>query len=126
MKETSYKIDARIIIAGGRDFHDYEMVKKACDKYTKDKYKSIEIVCGMAKGADTLGKKWGEDNGYDIAKFPADWNKYKNAAGPIRNKQMAEYGNVLIAFWDTKSKGTKNMIDTARDLGLEIVIFKTI
>jgi hypothetical protein len=120
------KIDARIIIAGGRDFFDYDMVKLACDKYTKDRYNSIEVVCGMAKGADASGKKWGEENGYPIKKFPADWNKYKYAAGPIRNKQMAEYGNVLIAFWDLKSKGTKNMIDTARDLGLEIVIFKTV
>lgn len=124
MKENICKIDAKIIIAGGRNFNDYNVVKHVCDKYTKDKYNSIEVVCGMAKGVDLLGKKWGDDNGYNIKEFPANWVKYRSSAGPIRNKQMAEYGNVLIAFWDSNSKGTKNMIDIAKDLGLDIIIFK--
>ena len=48
--------------------------------------------------------------------FPADWDKHGRAAGPIRNKQMADYADVLIAVWDGKSRGTKNMIDEMNKL----------
>jgi len=48
--------------------------------------------------------------------------KYGNAAGPIRNKQMAEYADALVAVWDGKSRGTKNMIDTAISMGLDVKV----
>lgn len=63
----------KIIIAGGRDFSDYDLLCEICDKM---KYKNIEIVCGMARGADMLGYKYAKENGYKIKEFPADWNKY--------------------------------------------------
>lgn len=49
--------------------------------------------------------------------FWADWKTYDRAAGPIRNKEMAEFGDFLLAFWDGKSTGTKNMIDNMKKLG---------
>lgn len=76
-------------------------------------------------GADLLGKKWAILNGVPIKNFPADWDKYGKAAGPIRNAQMAEYADYLIAFWDGKSRGTKNMIETMINLGLhgEVLLY---
>lgn len=59
--------------------------------------------------------------------FPADWDKYGRAAGPIRNKQMLEYileeNPIVAAFWDGKSRGTKNMIDQASKADVECKIF---
>ena len=92
-----------------------------------DKNAPIEIICGMCRGADTLGERFAKENGYPIKYFPADWNKYGKAAGVIRNEEMAKYAaeyededdeGILVAFWDGKSRGTKNMIDNAEKYGL--------
>lgn len=111
----------KVIIAGGRDFEDYNKLCQVCD-YMLSKQSDIEIVSGTANGADTLGEKYAKEKGYPIAKFPADWNKYGKSAGYKRNAKMAEYADALIAFWNGKSKGTKHMIDLANKAKLKIKI----
>ena len=116
----------RIIIAGSRNFTNYQKLKQECDKFLQD-YKNIEIVSGAHyKGADKLGEKYAAEKTIKIIKFPANWLKYGKAAGPKRNKQMAIYAGALIAFWDGKSKGTKNMIQLAKYNQLEtrIILIK--
>lgn len=76
-----------------------------------------------AKGVDTLGEQWANINSVAVKRFPADWNKYGRGAGPVRNRQMSEYGDALIAIWDGKSRGTENMIEEARKRNLRIFIF---
>jgi len=111
----------KVVIAGGREFNNYELLREICDELiTTDS----EIVSGGAKGTDKLGERYANEKGYDLKIFPADWNKYGKGAGPIRNRQMAEYGDMLIAFWDGKSTGTKNMIETSMKLGLSVHIKK--
>ena len=111
----------KVIIAGGRDFENYDQLKKACDYYLQNKKKEgIEIVSGGASGADKLGERYAEERGYPVTVFNADWNKHHKAAGPIRNRQMAEHANALIAFWDNESRGTKNMIEEARKRWLDV------
>lgn len=105
----------KTIIAGCRDFTDYRLLKEKVDYYRKT-HEITEIVCGMAQGADNLGMLYATDNNITITKFPADWDKHGKAAGPIRNREMAYYADVLIAVWDGKSKGTKNMIDEMNKL----------
>ena len=115
----------KIIIAGGRGYNCYTTLKNVCDLVISDrqlKPNDIEIVSGGAKGADTLGEQYAKENNYPLKKFPADWELHGKSAGYIRNKQMAEYGDILIAFWDGESKGTKHMIDLAHDRNLDIVI----
>jgi len=86
------------------------------------------IISGTARGADQLGEKFADEMGLEIRRFPADWNQYGKRAGVIRNEQMAryagEYGNqgVLIAFWDGKSKGTRWMIELAKQYGLKAYV----
>lgn len=109
----------RVIIAGGRDFNDYLTLKKYCDHVLQDKGEVI-IVSGKANGADKLGEQYAKEKNYPIAEFPADWKTYGKSAGFIRNAEMAKYADALIAFWDGKSKGTKNMIDTAQKENLSI------
>jgi len=110
----------KLIIAGGRNFTNYQKLKQTCDHLLQNQT-NIEIVSGAYyKGADKLGEQYAKERGYKITQFPANWNKYGKAAGPKRNQQMANYADALIAFWDGKSKGTKNMIDLAKQGGLKV------
>lgn len=81
-----------------------------------------EVVCGCAPGADTLGADWAVARGLSVSYFPADWKRYGPAAGPIRNKQMAENAEALVAFLYQGSRGTKNMIHQATKAGLRICV----
>ena len=122
----------KVIIAGGRDFNDYELLKKNSNYFLGHTDTRIEIVSGgqvsinkktgERHGADYLGERFAKENGYAVKKFPANWSKYGKSAGPIRNKEMAEYADMLIAFWDGKSKGTKNMIDLAIQYELKVYV----
>lgn len=115
----------KVIVAGGRDF-DKEYYAFCClNKWANGTNDPIEVVSGGAKGADNLGEYWANRRHNTKATvFKADWDKHGKAAGPIRNAQMAEYADALIAFWDGKSKGTKNMIDTALKEGLEVHVYR--
>ena len=116
----------RVIIAGCRDFQDYALLKEKCEYYLQNKLQSdnVIIVSGHASGADSLGERFAQEHGLQIELHPADWAKHGRAAGPIRNREMAESADALIAFWDGQSRGTKNMIDQAREKGLKIAIIK--
>lgn len=114
--KTTTKSDFKLVVAGCRDFDDYSLLSAELDEYLKDKIKThnVTIVSGCATGADSLGEEYATQKGLNIKKFPADWDKYGNAAGPKRNLQMAEYADAVIVFWDNKSSGTRNMIECAR------------
>ena len=116
------RTDFKVIIAGTRDFADYELLKEKCDAILSNKRddSNIVIVSGTARGADRLGERYARERGYRIERYPADWDRDGNSAGPIRNAKMADNANALIAFWDGRSRGTKNMIDTAKAKGLMV------
>jgi hypothetical protein len=115
----------KIIIAGSRKFNNYGFLKSKCDNIINFRT-DIEIVSGCCRGADLLGEKYAFDRGYPVKPFPAKWKRPDGSidysAGFIRNEQMAKYANGLIAFWDMKSPGTKNMIDLANKYSLKVRI----
>lgn len=118
---TKYKV----IVAGYRDFADYELLKEKCDFYLQNKKpENIVIVSGHASGADALGERYAQERGLQLEAFPANWKAHGRAAGPIRNAQMASVAHALIAFWDGKSRETKNMIDTATKRGLKVAVVR--
>lgn len=88
------------------------------EKYT---LKDLIIISGMAKGADQLGYKWAKQFNVPIISKPANWQLGKSA-GFIRNKEMAAECDALIAFWDSKSSGTKHIIQTCKDLGKKVKV----
>ena len=98
----------KTIIAGSRDFNDYEMLKEYIQQSL---FKISEVVCGGAKGVDDLGLKWAIDNNKNLKIFMADWKVYGKSAGPIRNKQMAHYCDQGLIICNNKSPGSINMID---------------
>lgn len=118
---TKYKV----IIAGCRDFADYELLKEECDFYRQNqKPEDIVIVSGHASGADALGEHYALERDLQLETYTADWKAHGRAAGPIRNAQMASVAHALIAFWDGKSRETKNMIDTATKRGLQVAVVR--
>lgn len=102
----------KLVVAGGRDFEDYELLSKHLDDISKN-YEILEIVSGTAQGADTLGERYARAHNIPIKRFPAYWNKYGRSAGYIRNKQMVEYADAVLVFWNGTSRGTKLTIDLA-------------
>ena len=115
----------KVIIAGTRDFNDYAYLKKNVDYFLQGinpNNEEIEIVSGNARGADKLGERYAKEHNLPVKLFPANWDKYGKRAGYLRNQEMANYSDVLIAFWDEKSKGTKHMIDIAKKQGLTVIV----
>ena len=116
----------RIVIAGCRDYNNYNEAKKYISYYLNDirKQNNIVILSGCATGADALGERYAQENGFKVEKYPANWEKYGKYAGPKRNKEMAKNCDCVICFWDGKSKGTKSMITLAEEYKKPIRIIK--
>ena len=117
----------KVIVAGGRDFADYSKLSATLENFRNVIWKEniaddIEIVSGGARGADSLGEQWARKNHVGLIVFPADWDAYGKKAGIIRNEQMGEYADGLIAFWDGESRGTSHMINYAKNNGLDVIV----
>ncbi len=113
----------KVIVAGGRDFNNYSLLKETLDKLLINKT-NVEIVTGLARGADSLGLKYALETNREVKKFPANWEQFGTMAGYQRNFQMAEYADAAICFWNNKSRGTKHMIRIAKENNLEVRIIK--
>lgn len=110
----------RIIVAGGRNFNNYDLMRDKLDELLRNlRDKPIEIVSGGAQGADTLGERYAIERGLSLRRLPALWEELGKRAGQIRNVEMAHYGTHLVAFWDGVSTGTENMISIAKKEGLK-------
>lgn len=109
----------KTIIAGSRTIDNFEIVTKAIED---SKFEITEVICGAARGIDACGAAWALKNNIPIKYFKADWNKYHKGAGMIRNREMGNYADALIAIWDGKSHGTKQMIEYARAKGLKVSV----
>lgn len=109
----------KLIIAGSRDFNLPRRLALEIHQLQLDvpELANLSIVSGMARGADKLGHEYAKHTGLTVHEFPADWDTYGKRAGFIRNAQMAEFADGLLAFWDGKSRGTQHMIETMKKLG---------
>ena len=124
--------ELRVVIAGSRDFNDFpKLMNSSIEILTgiskkRDDLDRIRIISGTARGADKLGEQYAKIVGYELSKFPADWDGLGKRAGYVRNAEMAKFAveddnyGMLIAFWDGQSRGTKHMIDLAKRYGLEV------
>jgi hypothetical protein len=118
----------RVVIAGSRDFNDYDFLEKKMDHLLQSQQDCrIIIVSGTARGADSLGERYAMKNGYPIIRVPAKWESYGRSAGPKRNKEMAIIADAVVCFVPHTgvTKGTSSMIEEAKkeDVSLRIIIF---
>lgn len=114
----------KLIIAGGRDFNDYNRLEQEITILYPIEGWQIEIVHGGATGADTLASKFAHTHTLEEKKFLPDYDKWKSTAPLYRNTDMANYGDVLIAFWNGKSRGTKDMINKALARNCEVHVYR--
>ena len=114
----------KVIIAGGRDFTDYELLSAVISKLaaTELDNKQVSIVSGMARGADALGYMFAHKNNVKVYEFHADWVKHGKGAGFMRNREMGDFADALLAFWDGDSKGTKHMIEYMKKLNKPVYL----
>lgn len=114
----------KVIIAGPRDFHDWDKFQECVGQLSN--FDVTEVVSGEANGVDAMGERWATASGIPVRLFPADWNANGRAAGPIRNREMAEYADMLLAltYRNKPSRGTSNMIKQAREMGLEVLVYE--
>lgn len=129
MESTVLKTNLfKLIIAGSRTFTDYDRLREVCDRMLEKKQPhDIIIVSGTAHGADSLGEKYAKERNYTLVQFPANWDRHGKGAGYFRNAMMADYADALIAFWDEKSRGTRNMIGvmTLKEKPIRKIIFNS-
>lgn len=100
----------KTIIAGSRDFKDWNKFIAHTEKIG---WNITSIVSGGARGVDKLGENFARAVDIPLHIMKADWEKNGKSAGYIRNGEMADYADSLVALWDGESKGTKNMIEQA-------------
>ncbi len=116
----------KVIIAGGRKYEFTPNDVEWLDDLHRH-HEFTEVVSGGAKGADLCGESWAEGAGLPVKVFPADWNKHGRSAGPIRNKQMADYlveaGDGMVILFPG-GKGTANMQKVAMDAGIPVHVRK--
>lgn len=106
----------KTIIAGSRDIDSYKEIEAAIEA---SGFEITTVISGTARGVDRIGEVWAFKHNVPVIKVPANWDFYGKSAGYVRNEKMAQMGEALIAVWDGESKGTKSMIDLARNYGLK-------
>ena len=112
----------KLLVAGGRDFNDYQMLSKFIWDFANATDDEISIISGMAKGADSLAVKWAKENNVELYEFPANWNGLGKKAGYMRNTEMGNFADGALIFWDGQSRGTEHMINYMEQLKKPVVI----
>ncbi len=111
----------RTIIAGSRECHHYHLV---CQAIEEAGWEITAVISGCARGVDSFGEQYAAEHGIPVERHPADWKKLGRKAGPLRNHEMAQCADALIAVLYPGSRGTENMIQQARDAGLKYIYIK--
>lgn len=120
------KVPKRVLVCGQRDYKNYQAIFDFLSPFGP----GTTVIHGKAPGADTLAGKVAHDLGYNVEEYPAQWNTYGRAAGPIRNRQMLVKGrpDIVGAFYkkggQAESKGTNNMVMQARQANVPTLIIE--
>lgn len=120
MQRLSNSNSFNLLIAGGRDFSNYDLLARRCAAYIAENcgVQELTILSGCASGADSLGEQFAKEYQLQCRFFPAQWEKFGRAAGPMRNRQMAQVADGAVVFWDGRSRGTRSMIGYLRQMGV--------
>ena len=110
----------RTIIAGSRGITSLPLITEIIES---SNIPITEVICGGARGVDSLGRKWaGNGNRIPVKLFTPKWDEFGKSAGYRRNLEMADNADALIAIWDGESRGTNHMINIAKERGLKVAV----
>jgi hypothetical protein len=105
----------RVAIIGSREYPWPENIHTAV-RYFNENCPGWILISGGALGVDSWAQQLAEDYGVPMEIYPAHWDVFGKSAGMIRNREIVGRANLVIAFWDGMSPGTKNSIDLAKAL----------
>lgn len=112
-----------LAVIGSRTFCDKPLLTKYMNEACTE-FSVVSIVSGGAKGADSLAAEHAEVLGLPVEVFEPDWAQFGRGAGPIRNKAIVNAAEVVLAFWDGESKGTKQALSYAKQMGKKIIVVR--
>jgi hypothetical protein len=116
----------RVLVCGSRSWEDSKYIFTKLDRLNRN-LGFDAVIEGCARGADSIAEDWAKSRSIQLNHFPAQWEEFGKAAGPIRNKQMLVEGKpeLVIAFHVDleKSKGTRNMVKLSRRAGIETLVY---
>ena len=113
----------KVLVCGDRHWTGWAAIQRELGKLPI----GATIIHGAAKGADSIAGIIGVRLGLSVKVYPAQWEQFGRAAGPIRNKWMLDAGpDLVLAFHSDirQSKGTANMIAIAKKAGVEVRLFE--
>ena len=106
----------RVAIVGSRNLKVDQL-----DRYLPTE--TTEIVSGGARGIDTCARQWANRHSIKLTEFVPEYEKYGRSAPLRRNITIIQNADLVLAFWDQKSRGTKFVIDKCKELGVPVKIF---
>ena len=106
----------KVAVIGSRGFNKYDLLKS-----TLSTIDISLIISGGAIGADTLAEVYAKEKGIETKIFLPDWKKHGKKAGFLRNTDIINESELVIAFWDGTSKGTKDSINKAEKLNKRVL-----
>jgi hypothetical protein len=113
----------RVIFSGSRNFRDPAPIRAALESLRKKG--DWKVVHGAARGLDSLAGELAPEYSFEVEAHPADWDKHKKAAGPIRNQKMVDLGAcVAFAFPLEESRGTWDFIRRARKAQIPVLCWE--
>lgn len=108
----------RMAIVGSRDFKRLDKVRQFVNHLNYD----IVVISGGARGVDQIAEKTAIDKGLRTMIFYPQWDTFGKQAGFVRNREIVDHADELVAFWDGKSKGTAHSIKLARAKGIPVLV----
>jgi hypothetical protein len=120
------EVRVRVLVCGSRTWTDEDAIYRRLLGLASEHKGDVTVVHGRADGADRLAGRAADRLRLVEEAYPADWDRYGRAAGPIRNAQMLRSGiDLVIAFWDGRSKGTKHMLAISEKAGVPVEIHQS-
>jgi len=108
----------RILVCGGRDFTNVDLLYETLDKFLGP----IELlISGGSRGADSLAEMWADERHIPVERYEADWNAQGKSAGPLRNERMLVEGKPDVVFAFPGGRGTADMTARARRAGVKVI-----
>jgi hypothetical protein len=114
-------MEMKIAVIGSRGFTDQELLFKTLDKLPGKEV----IVSGGAKGADKLAEVYAKERGIETEIYLPEYDRYGRGAPLKRNLKIVDAADLVVAFWDGKSRGTKFGIDYAGKQKKKVIIVNT-
>lgn len=115
----------RLLVSGDRNWTNWRFIYKYLDGF-HTVYPISVLIEGEAKGVDSFARNWAKDRGIPYDPYPAQWHRFRHAAGPIRNQQMLDEGqpDMVLAFHNDieNSKGTKDMVTRAEKANIPTIV----